>query len=201
MSPVTSTLTRPQIAAAVRSAGFPENQVATAVAIALAESGGRASAVNQSNRNGSSDYGLFQINSVHKDLLARYDWRDPNQNAIMAYEIYKGAGYKWTPWAAFNSGSYRKFYSDSGLGDASAKIDVPIETPSVATPSTTYPVTASGFLGYAGTTAFWQRVGIGLLGTALIIAGVIIVFRRPLAKTASVVTSVASKGLVNVPTE
>lgn len=40
-------------------------------AIAIVESGGRPDATN-SNRNGSVDYGMMQINSIHLPELARY---------------------------------------------------------------------------------------------------------------------------------
>lgn len=40
-------------------------------AIAIVESGGRADATNR-NRNGSVDYGMMQINSIHLPELARY---------------------------------------------------------------------------------------------------------------------------------
>lgn len=50
------------------------------------------------NRNGTIDYGIFQVNSIH---AARYgsefmtDWK---ANVDTAYEIYKAAGKKFTPW-------------------------------------------------------------------------------------------------------
>lgn len=40
-------------------------------AIAIVESGGRPDAINR-NRNGSVDYGMMQINSIHLPELARY---------------------------------------------------------------------------------------------------------------------------------
>lgn len=107
-----------QIAQLARMAGFPESEIATAVAVAMAESGGRADAVNSSNRNGSIDRGLMQINSIHKGLLSQYDPFDPLQNMQMAYQIWKNAGGKWTPWSAYNNGSYQKF-SQIGIQGAS----------------------------------------------------------------------------------
>ena len=79
-----ATLTRGQIANAARAAGFPESQIPMAVAVAMAESGGNPRATNNANRNGSSDYGLWQINTVHSSLLASGNKYDPADNAKMA---------------------------------------------------------------------------------------------------------------------
>lgn len=106
-----------QIAQYARQVGFPESQIPTAVAIAMAESSGRANAVNNANSNGSSDYGLMQINSIHSNLLSQYDWKDPLQNMQMAYQIWKDAGGKWTPWSTYNNGAYQQF---TGVGTTAA---------------------------------------------------------------------------------
>lgn len=105
----------------MKAAGFPASTFATGSAIVMAESGGNALAVNNSNNNGSSDYGLWQINSVHAALLAKYNWRNPQQNTDMAYQIWKSAGNNWSPWATFNNGSYKQYLtgSTSVSGDSS----------------------------------------------------------------------------------
>jgi hypothetical protein len=59
------------------------------------------------NSDGSVDYGLFQVNSVHSDLVsgnlsALYD---PATNVKVAYAIYSGAN-KWHSWSTYNSGKY-----------------------------------------------------------------------------------------------
>ena len=61
------------------------------------ESGGRADATNY-NTDGSTDRGLFQINSVHArkvngDLDSLYD---PKVNIQVAYQIFKASS--WDPW-------------------------------------------------------------------------------------------------------
>lgn len=98
-----------QIAQLARNAGFPESAIPTVVSIALAESGGRSGAVNNANNNGSSDYGLMQINSVHSNLLKNNDWEDPQQNMNMAFQIYKSAGNKFTPWVTYNTGAVNRY--------------------------------------------------------------------------------------------
>ena len=55
-----------QIAGYALAAGFPPNEIATATAVALAESGGDTNATNH-NTNGSYDYGIWQINTVQVD--------------------------------------------------------------------------------------------------------------------------------------
>jgi hypothetical protein len=106
-----------QIAALAKEAGFPASQIPTAVAIALAESGGSTSIVSRPNSDGSVDKGLWQINSkAHADLLSRYDYSNPHDNAKMAFIIYSQAGNRWTPWTTFNTGSYRLFLNKGSAG-------------------------------------------------------------------------------------
>lgn len=117
-----------QLADVVRQAGFPASAQATAIAIALAESGGRTDAVNRKNSNGSVDYGLFQINSIHKDLLARGSWTDPVSNARMAFSVSSG-GTNWKPWTVYKTGAYRMFLARATLASGSSSSGVaPIDT-------------------------------------------------------------------------
>lgn len=92
-------------ASAAAAAGFPAEQLPTAVAIAGAESGYDPTATHL-NADGSTDYGLWQINGVHADLLTQGDWRDPAANARMAFAVWSAAGRSWTPWSTYNSGAY-----------------------------------------------------------------------------------------------
>ena len=97
-------LTVTQIASYARGAGFPVALVPMVTAIALAESAGWTGATNY-NTNGSTDYGLWQINSIHRQILAGGTWSNPADNAAMAYQVYKEAGNKLTPWVTYNTGS------------------------------------------------------------------------------------------------
>lgn len=50
------------------------------------------------NNNGTVDYGVFQVNSIHEKRYGgafKTDWK---ANVDVAYEIYKSAGEKFTPW-------------------------------------------------------------------------------------------------------
>jgi hypothetical protein len=99
-------LTAQQIAGYAKAAGFPATELATATAVALSESGGETTATNQ-NSNYSTDYGLWQINTVHGDLLKQGDKFNPLDNAKMALTVWQRAGNKWTPWSVYKSGVYR----------------------------------------------------------------------------------------------
>lgn len=101
----------PEVAAghAAISAGFTGNDVAVAIAVAGAESSYQPTATNL-NSNGTTDYGEWQINSIHPDVLATGDWRRVGDNARMARSIFNDSVRSglsgWTPWATFNSGRY-----------------------------------------------------------------------------------------------
>lgn len=91
----------------------------TAIAICLAESGGDPNAKNKS----SSASGLWQIMvSVHEKTIKDFQnyWSsednngkvptifDPRVNTSVAQQVYINAGRKWTPWEAYNTGSYKR---------------------------------------------------------------------------------------------
>lgn len=96
------------LAAIARAGGFQEKDIPMAIAIMKAESGGNPRALNTSNRNGSTDTGIFQINSVHSSWTKGMDLNDPVQNAKAAFKIFSDAGGKWTPWSTFNNGAAQK---------------------------------------------------------------------------------------------
>jgi hypothetical protein len=100
------------IAAHAYRAGFRDQDINIAVAVARAESGWDAKATNQ-NSNGSVDYGLMQINSIHEAILATGNWADPGDNMAMAHTIWVDAGKSWGPWVTFWSGSYQKYLTSN----------------------------------------------------------------------------------------
>ena len=80
---------------------FPE-QAAKAERVARCESGLRPNAVSP----GGGNWGLFQINTVHRKLVASmgYSWDqilDPYVNAKVARRLYNSSG--WQPWACRNA--------------------------------------------------------------------------------------------------
>jgi hypothetical protein len=85
------------------SAGGKPASKKIAAAIALAESGGVVKATNH-NSNGSTDRGLWQINSIHGSQSTF----DPMANARAAVAISSN-GSNWNPWVTYKTGAYRKF--------------------------------------------------------------------------------------------
>lgn len=99
-------------AMAAARAGFTGSNLVTAVAVAGAESGWNPNATNH-NTNGSTDFGMWQINTVHATLLASGDWADPYDNAVMAHRVWVEAGGSWTPWVTFNHASHLRFWAQA----------------------------------------------------------------------------------------
>ncbi len=101
--PTTGTLTPTQIGEYAINAGFGASSLVTAIAVALAESGGNVTATNH-DANGTTDYGLWQINSVHSSYSPS-KLLTPAYNAQAAYDISAG-GSNWNPWSTYTSGAY-----------------------------------------------------------------------------------------------
>jgi len=77
----------------------------------MAESGGKAEIDNAGvNTDGSVDYGLMQINSIHADMVGGNleALRDPQTNIKIAYKLYAARG-NFTAWSAYNNGKYIKW--------------------------------------------------------------------------------------------
>lgn len=86
----------------VQAGGNP-NFALIASAIAMAESGGQPNATDNDS-NGTTDRGLWQINSTH-GAQSTYD---PLANARAAIAISSN-GSNWGAWTTFTSGAYLKF--------------------------------------------------------------------------------------------
>lgn len=180
-------LTPQQIAGAAQAAGFPPDQIVTATAVALAESGGETTATNR-NSNGSTDYGLWQINTVHGALLNQGDKFNPLDNAKMALTVYARAGNQWTPWSVYKSGTYRAQINTAtlaarnpvppaGAADAITASDPNATATPVAAAS---PLDMLGPIGSAlgsitgvldkvTSGSLWLRVGAFIIGSCLIV--------------------------------
>lgn len=109
-------LTRAQVAQYAAQAGFKGDALTIALAVAQAESSFKSDAINH-NTNGSTDYGLWQINSIHgynsSQLLG-----NPLYNAQAAYKI-SGSGTNWRPWTTYTTGAYLK-YMPTGVDPTNA---------------------------------------------------------------------------------
>jgi hypothetical protein len=75
------------------NAGFVYDDLVVSVSVALAESAGDPEA-RARNRNGSTDSGLWQVNSVH----GFSGLKDPQTNADAAFQVWQQQG--WTAWYA-----------------------------------------------------------------------------------------------------
>ena len=83
-------------------------------AIAAVESGFRAQAMNHTNRNGTRDIGLMQINSIHlprllkqgitEDRLLNEPCLSVEVGASILAEFIQRFGYNWTAVGAYNAG-------------------------------------------------------------------------------------------------
>jgi len=99
-----------EVARLAHNVGWRDRDVIIATAVCSAESSRYTEAVNTENADGSIDYGLWQINSVHiGQVIAGAPVTierllDPVQNARIAYALWLDQS--WTPWAAYASGAY-----------------------------------------------------------------------------------------------
>lgn len=89
-------LSQAEIADLVREAGFPERLVGTMVCTAKYESSFYEGATNR-NRNGTTDRGLFQINSIHVGSMrgcpsTSSALMNAEANVRCAYAIYRAQG-------------------------------------------------------------------------------------------------------------
>lgn len=89
-------LTPSQVATYLRNAGFAESAIGKMVCTAKYESSYYEKATNK-NKNGSTDYGLFQVNSLHLGKTANCPSSgsklfDPATNAKCALSIFKSQG-------------------------------------------------------------------------------------------------------------
>ena len=116
------TLSGREMVEAAAAIWFPAADVPVAVAIAGAESSFNPDPPNPPTVAGGTMRGLWQINDgAHPDLVNApgRDWRNPVDNAWMAFQVWKRAGRSWTPWSTYNSGSYRRFLTDSDTSPTS----------------------------------------------------------------------------------
>ena len=165
-----------------------------AAAIAMAESGGKPTAINH-NTNGSVDRGLFQINSVHGAQSST----DLATNIKAAIAISSN-GTNWNPWTTYTSGKYKPYLTQAQdaiktLDTGSSTLDQVLNAPSAA-------VSAIGDVGSSvGSIAtlltsgqFWLRLGEAIAGVILLVMGL-----RSLSGTTTSPMSVARSVARKVP--
>lgn len=114
------------IAVYARNAGFSGADLLTAVAIALAESGGNPNDEGDWTLDGSklvpkgtpgaysTSAGLWQIHwTVHPEFQGQ-NLYDPQTNANAAYSVYRAAGNSFRPWTTYLNGAYTAHLDEAG---------------------------------------------------------------------------------------
>lgn len=105
------------IAGVLLNAGFTGAALTTAVAVALAESGGDPNAHNTNAKTGDNSYGLLQINmlgSMGPERRAKFNLKNneelfnPSTNARVGYGLYKARG-SFGDWSTYNHGTYLRY--------------------------------------------------------------------------------------------
>jgi hypothetical protein len=100
-----------EIKSALIKQGMPERDAEILTAVSGAESGYGANPISPKNKNGTTDYGLFQINSVHNDLNPESLVNaDLNTQAKAAYAVYQKEGLG--AWTTYKNGAYQKYAGD-----------------------------------------------------------------------------------------
>ena len=99
------------VAALANAAGVPVDQLATAVAIAMAESGLNPNATNV-NTDGSVDRGLWQINNAAHPDVSDSSAFNPVTAAQDMLSISDG-GTNWNPWVTYQTGAYLQYLPEA----------------------------------------------------------------------------------------
>jgi len=101
----------------LQRAGLSGEQLRTAWAVGMAESGGNPRAFNGNAGRGDKSYGLFQINMIGNlgparlkqyNLSSYDDLFDPETNIRVMIKMSNNCT-NWQPWSAYKNGSHRKF--------------------------------------------------------------------------------------------
>lgn len=113
-----TTLIPASIAQYAYGAGFRGEGLVRAVAVALAESGGRTDAVGvNSDSWRSKDRGLWQINSHWHPEVSNAQAFNPSSAAAAAYRI-SNKGTNWSPWSTWKNGAAAAQMGRARLGVA-----------------------------------------------------------------------------------
>lgn len=187
-----------EIAAYGYRAGWRGNDLAVAVAVALAESSGRTDAVGDTalqNDTWGPSVGLWQIRSLNadrgtgktRDELAN---KDPQTNANHAHEIWKGSG--WGAWSTYSNRAYLLYMPRAlpaaaaanvaapAVGVATEAADAAASVPRAILSAAAEPVRIMKWLQQPGTQLRIAKVVVG--GALVVVAAY--VFARPVVESA-----------------
>lgn len=150
------------IALVADGAGFDDKNLATAIAVALAESGGNRDAISPTN-----DYGLWQINKkAHPQLFTKYQWNKEVDNAKMAKQVWDGAG--WSAWSAYKNGSYLRYKSRAEKVAKEYITNRPDDLPNPLDPLNTAITSVNNIVSFITDPNNWIRVGYFIGGLLLL---------------------------------
>lgn len=102
------------------SVGFNEKNASIAAAVAMGESGGNSSILNDNPKTGDLSYGLWQINMIGEmgperkkqfGLSSYKDLYDPVTNARAAFKLSGGSNFQ--PWSVYNEKTYLPFLKEA----------------------------------------------------------------------------------------
>lgn len=103
-----------RLAAAAKLAGFTDAELPHIVGICGQETSGNVWALGGPNKNGSYDYGAWQINlRAHQPKHPEWfnglglNWMSYIDNALMARTVWLEAGQSFRPWVAYTTGRYK----------------------------------------------------------------------------------------------
>jgi murein DD-endopeptidase MepM/ murein hydrolase activator NlpD len=101
-------ITESQARSYAQIAGFSGQSLNIIIAIAYAESGLNTSATNTAGNSAGVDRGILQINSAYHPEVSDVEAFNPGMAFIHGYRISQ-QGRNFTPWSAYNNGSYRRY--------------------------------------------------------------------------------------------
>jgi hypothetical protein len=86
-----------QVAAYAKAAGWPQDKVAWVVTVSFAESSWNTDATHYNTKDGTTDYGLMQCNSIHANSFPDFfppseNWKNPLTNMTVAKKIFDSQG-------------------------------------------------------------------------------------------------------------
>ena len=172
------------MADALTAAGFNAAEIPVGVAIGLAESSPPGNTDSQHvNTDGSVDRGVWQINSINSDVIAREGGNpfDLYACARMARDIYLRQG--WQAWSTYNSGKYKLMSQQASWmpipGLPGPGVPIPDANPKGAPTYNLNPLSGitdnlgsiTHVFSVLGNPDFWRRFGVGFLGAVVAIIG------------------------------
>jgi hypothetical protein len=178
---------------AVAKGGWPDKLRNTAVAVALAESGGAPYIYNTYKRG---HFGLFQISrSAWPEFFAvgSEKWTDPAANARKAYSIYQAQG--WRAWESYTSGRYKQFMDDSESGVMEDGGGPDGLLPELSEALDVADVLADAWEAIT-TPAFWMRIAYGATGVVLVVGGLMLIVRNTPAVQKATATATKAANVV-----